>query len=323
MVLGVLILSSCGSGGDSPPQDAALEQASDVLLDGGEDGGAELKVVAVAWGGSGALFDVHGSGANNVWFLGREPYRFDGQSWSAHDTVSVAPGGAVWARSPSEVWVSPSWRYDGKSWKNVGLGQTSGLVRDLWGAPQGPIYAATGGSSASGFFGEVASSSGGAFQRRHHLDDQFLHAVWGSGPNDIWVAGAPVGQQTRLLHYDGDGWSPIVALPLPHTVAAMSGLSRALIFAAGGEHLLRYDGEAWSEVGSAPTWGLQDVMAFAADDVWVVGKGGSVLRYDGKELRAVNVGSSADFFGVWGPSPELLYLVGAAKSGGVALRLER
>jgi len=80
-------------------------------------------------------------------------------------------------------------------------------------------------------------------RRRARLDSSLdaLHAIWGSGPNDIWV----VGDSGTVLHYDGTSFEPsTVQLPL----------------------------------GRKPN--LYGVWGSSANDVWIVGDG-VALHYTG------------------------------------------
>ncbi len=58
---------------------------------------------------------------------------------------------------------------------------------------------------------------------------------------------------------------------------------------------------------------LRAVHAAAQGDVWVVGKDSAVFWFDGHVWRQVSVGLEADWYGVWGPSPDTIYLVGVGK----------
>ena len=58
---------------------------------------------------------------------------------------------------------------------------------------------------------QAAAGYDAAGDRNHVLDGTAdLHAVWGSGPEDVWVVGG-----TTVLHFDGMSWSQPAGLPMP------------------------------------------------------------------------------------------------------------
>lgn len=98
-----------------------------------------------------------------------------------------------------------------------------------------------------------------------------LSGVWGSAPNDVWVAGGRP-EAGEMHHFDGKTWTQV---PLP-----------------AGTPLL--------------SW----VYGFSATDAWAVGTKGAVLRWDGTAWKRVASGTTADLWGVWGPSSDDLWMVG-------------
>ena len=103
-----------------------------------------------------------------------------------------------------------------------------------------------------------------------------LSGVWGSGPDDVFIVG---GKETaEIYHHDGVGFSPMAGVP---------------------------------EVGLL-VW----VFGFGPADVWAVGVGGAVLHYDGQSWTALDAGTGADLWGVWGTSSSDLWIVGGSVSAG-------
>jgi hypothetical protein len=103
-----------------------------------------------------------GSGASDVWVTGHALVptgdvvdeqaghgalrHFDGTSWSAVQSPTSAPLGAVSALSPSEVYVIAEggqggsvWRYDGTNWLELEL--RAGGLFDIWGSSTGDVFA--------------------------------------------------------------------------------------------------------------------------------------------------------------------------------------
>ena len=110
-----------------------------------------------------------------------------------------------------------------------------------------------------------------------------LSGVWGSAPDDVWMAGGRP-EAGEIWHFDGSSWATV---PLP-----------------AGTPLL--------------SW----VYGFSATDAWAVGIKGAVLRWDGVVWKTLQSGTDQDLWGVWGPSPDDLWMVGGSvgKSTPVILR---
>lgn len=101
-------------------------------------------------------------------------------------------------------------------------------------------------------------------------------SVTGSGPSDVWLAGADDGLGPLLVHYDGDS------------------LRR---------HSLATEGDLW--------W----AHSLGASDILLGGADGQVLRYDhGQLTRLETPGLGRDIvFGVWAASERDVYAVGASR----------
>lgn len=118
--------------------------------------------------------------------------------------------------------------------------------------------------------------AGGGTWEVHHLEDGGgLFSVWGSGPDDVWVAGGQVGHGL-LLHSDGTAWTRVDT---------------------GAHELL------W--------W----VYGFGQEDVYAVGEGGLILHYDGERWRHVASGTDQTLYGVWGASGGDVWIVGGDPNG--------
>ena len=79
--------------------------------------------------------------------------------------------------------------------------------------------------------------------------DGALLGVWGSSPDDVWVAGGQV-DRSLLLHGDGDRWTD-VGVDAGSLLWGIYGFSGKDIYAVGDRGLiLHYDGARWSQVES-------------------------------------------------------------------------
>jgi hypothetical protein len=107
--------------------------------------------------------------------------------------------------------------------------------------------------------------------------------VWGSGPNDVWAAGAG-----GIIHFDGATWTKSDAPTLGYGwINALSGSGPNDVWAVGGRYVgadvfsvtLHWNGEAWSEIPSGKETFLGGVWSSGPDDVWAVGSWGVILHH--------------------------------------------
>ena len=136
-----------------------------------------------------------------------------------------------------------------------------------------------------------------------------LSSVWGSGPQDVFVAGG--GPDGKVFHYDGTTWTPMSTPAVPLLVW-VHGFSSSDVFAVGvGGGAIHYNGTTWTTLDTGVTDDLWGVFGFTPNDLWVVG--GSViqgdpvlLHYDGTAFSRVSVPAAINpvhataLFKVWG-----------------------
>jgi hypothetical protein len=71
-------------------------------------------------------------------------------------------------------------------------------------------------------------------------------AIWGSGPDDVFV----VGDTGTIQHYDGTRWS-IMTSPTPQILFGVAGTGPRDVFAVGNVGaIIHYDGTSWTPVRS-------------------------------------------------------------------------
>lgn len=102
-----------------------------------------------------------------------------------------------------------------------------------------------------------------------------LHAIWGSGANDLFVAG----EAGTILHStDGKNFAPMNS-GTGSMLRAIRGAGSKDVFAVGDEGvILHHDGTAWSSRGPGVTASLNGLWYTGGPDVWVAGAGGLVLH---------------------------------------------
>lgn len=156
------------------------------------------------------------------------------------------------------------------------------------------------------------------------LDGAVL-SVWGAGPEDVFIAGGPLGNPGRSAvawHYDGCQWEDL-SPGGAETFWWVGGSSNTDVWFAGEKgRIAHYDGASITDVPSGVTATVWGVTAFAPDDAWAVAgtpEGGTaqpndiVLRWDGgawKKEELPGEPRGVSLFKVWGTSGDDLYVVG-------------
>jgi hypothetical protein len=155
--------------------------------------------------------------------------------------------------------------------------------------------------------------------------DRAVLSVWGSGPDDVFAVGGPLGngQETLALHFDGEAWKELHPGGT-ETFWWVGGTGPSDVWMVGEQgRIAHWDGAAFEEHTSGTTATLWGVWAAGKADAWAVGgtpEGGVgapndiVLHWDGKAWSKVALpGSSAmgrSLYKIWGTSSDNLYVVG-------------
>jgi hypothetical protein len=106
-----------------------------------------------------------------------------------------------------------------------------------------------------------------------------LHGVWGSGPNDVWVA--PL--TGALQHWNGTGWTSSAALGASgQTWHGLSGSGSDDVWVVGDQGLTaHYASGRWAVSRTPTTATLFGVWSARPSTGWLVGGNGTALRWDG------------------------------------------
>jgi hypothetical protein len=194
--------------------------------------GNELEIAAI-WG----------SAPNDVWVIRRNrnvqqgpapPLRWDGRSWTAHPIPPVTiPGesaaasvvvGDLWGSGPADLWAfgyvstpppggSGAYRlvgvfahWNGSAWTVAGNladpAVQDHLIQAGWGSSSRDVWAVS--SPGVGRAGKVWRYDGSTWRVAGDLPVIGLPAVWGSGPNDVWLGG-----ERALRHFDGTSFTDL------------------------------------------------------------------------------------------------------------------
>lgn len=221
----------------------------------------------------GYVADFWGFAPNDLYAVaGVSLLHWDGTSWSAIDfngAIDPSDLSAVWGTSANDLWLGDSlngrvFRWNGTNW-STGITQTV-QVTDLWGVPNGPIFAV-------GIFG-VSRWQNGVWSSIADGTAEQAAALWGFAANDVWA----VGDFGTLAHWDGTSWTDTVPANndrFEDSHQSVWGASPHDVWAVGDSGTIsHWNGSAWSqiEVGAFPYYPyLSKVHGSSANDVWAAG----------------------------------------------------
>ncbi|HYR08423.1 MAG TPA: hypothetical protein VEQ60_11660, partial [Longimicrobium sp.] len=351
----------------------------DVYLTGGWWNTAAQRYDGFVWHWNGTAWDstamapgravgtIWGTSPTNLYGLsgGNTVLRYDGTSWTQVAGGASTPGlREIWGTGPDDIWVvgggyhgggpeSTVLHWDGVAWAEV---QTGGLrtVNGVFSPNpdkvylvgyQGMIHRRSGGQWAAESSGQprliagVAAVSesdvitaecgglkrntgpGGAWQTIYATDD-CLEKVWVTpGASQIFAVGNGVGEWGRgmgvIVRWDGSQWTRTL-FPNVTYLHGVWGLDSTHVYAVGwGDEmgmqvprLYQWDGAAWTEISTGQASGqLWGVWGTSPDDLWVVGH--MVLHWDGQTWSRQYVHEWSDgWTDVWGTGPDNVFLAG-------------
>ena len=147
----------------------------------------------------------------------------------------------------------------------------------------------------------------------------WLQAIWGTGANDVWIAG----WYETTLHWDGSTWTSVPgpgAKPLELLYGVWGSATDDVWVTGGHGHLQHWDGTAWSMVNlGLPNDELHGVTGTGPDDVWIASYD-RILHWNGSawstSWTSTNgaTGPLTKFFGVGASSPSEAWAVGRAET---------
>jgi hypothetical protein len=256
-------------------------------------------------GAQGYLYDIDGTGPNDITVVGgtggefstNSSYcHFDGAAWSASY-------GSPWLVL-TDVWVDPVGEayVIGHEWSHLDQAELYYVYfRDYFGSwSKLAVHAASIGDryyGVSGYgwdhvniTGYLASPypemapSGPVIDEKSSGDWYLLpsgescqgwgvcpiwpttwYGAWGAPPNDTWFCGT---NGKVLLWNNATGTTTRFSTPTTATLRAIWGTSGTDVYAVGdGGAIVHYDGSSWSAMASGTTWNLSDVFGTPAPEV--------------------------------------------------------
>jgi hypothetical protein len=192
-------------------------------------------------------------------------------------------------------------RWDGVMWTRVMPGALSAGLQALHGTNSSNLWIVGG-------WGQIwqQNSAGQRLVSTGYASDH--HAVWASGPDDIWVA-ARTGLYVRG---DGKTWSFTREMAdIGYSLRGITGTSRSDVWAVGdGGTARRWNGTSWAKVDTGVTESLFGAWAAGPDDVWAVGTNGTVLRWNAGRWADANAPTEWPLRAVHGTGPRDVWVVG-------------
>ena len=206
---------------------------------------------------------------------------------SAGDVFAVGDGGTI-LRRQNNIWTA------------MASGTTMNL-RGVWGASATNVWAVGEGGTILRFDGNAWSPLGGVTAD--------IHAVWGSGDDNVFVI-------TSGMVFQWNG-SSFTGRPIPGSPTAIFGSGANDVWITGeGTRVARYDG-AWT-TGIDPGAGATyfSILALAPDDVWIATfiPGMETLHFNGSSWTAHAAAGTA-FVGLHAVSSNEIWGSGGTKVG--------
>jgi hypothetical protein len=266
------------------------------------------------------LRDIWGTSASNVYAVGYNGtiLHWNGLSWRTMDSGSFAHLEAIHGTSSTNVWAvaydQTVLHYDGSSWTQVrvGIPQPNRSYYDVWCAPTGEVFIASGWYDA-GRRGGVLRFDGVASWTEWGLFVDHVRSVWGTAADNFWCGDAA----GNINFYDGSLWTGQHAMREGvnsiHGAAANDVWAVCAVYGgpvATGE-MVHFDGTTWSPAGpTAVSPAYQEVVAVSASEVYARASESMFLGWDGSSWTTLNDTwiTSLFFMTLWGSTANDMWL---------------
>lgn len=299
-------------GGQEGPADGQTPVGDATTYSFSQDPSPTTETLNSVWGPGGATGPVYIVGN-----AGTILQHLSSSGWTKIDSGTTKNLHAIWGSGQSDLYVGGDsgtmLRFDGSGFKAMPPAGTS-PVSGLWGTPGGSSLIAV--SSKSG---TVQHFDGKAWSAKPSTSAP-LHAVWGTGPDNVFAVGGAGSQSpSRVVRFDGATWKQMTVPGVTRVLYGVWGTGPDHVLAVGEiATVMRYDGADWSFSFADKAYTLQGVWGSGPNNVWVVGGGGMIQRFDGEDWTIVASNVPVGLRGIWGSSPTDIVVVG---NQGTILRL--
>ncbi|MFH2011002.1 MAG: hypothetical protein ABI333_30665 [bacterium] len=177
----------------------------------------------------------------------------------------------------------------------------------IWGTSSSNVYAVGETSTGTGFEGVLVRYDGVVWSRLVLPYQGPLQSIWGSGPNDVYVAG----HDQSFLHFDGSQWSAVQGAPTGG-VTSLWGTGPDEVWAVVDFQIWRFDGAGWSVLDTGSLWPIEQVWASSASDIYGSDSGfaSPILHFNGVDWESQSLGSQYGVKHLWGSSSTSVYAIG-------------
>lgn len=294
-------VASIGSGGSVTAKNTGVASISAEL--GSYGAGASLYVsgpklwIPITPPVTGSAFkSVWGTSDRDVWVVGESAsiLHWDGLRWSKIPSGLAFPWNlnSVRGTGPSDVWVTGRnaiLHWDGSRFTPLALPSTADeTYEDVWPSAANDVWFVS--------TTRLNRWDGSKFTAVPLAAGEYLHAAWGSGPSDLWVAG----MAGRLLRVTG---ATAAADPFGFEglrISRMGGFGSDVWAVAPKGKVFRYDGSAWTSQRIPVPSNLLSVWARSASEVWATSDDGKIFHWDGATWTSVWTPAFLEIFGIWG-----------------------
>lgn len=292
------------------------------------DGNADLTVdwTTQVTGTSNSMFGgIWGADGSNIWAVGGSGVsnmgtvmKWNGAVWDVQTVVASPPltdfpSLGVYAATQSDVWLVGAgggiMKWDGSNWSSQSSGTTQTL-HAVWGLSANSVWAVGNG-------GVIRFWNGSTWSTQTSPTTMALYGVWGADGNNVWA----VGQDGIIIKWNGTSWSAVSQGGyVLYTLTDVYGTSATNVWAVGHfGRILKWNGTSWTQRFPPADSNLYDVWAADANNVWAVGDNRNWPT--AAIWKSTNGGASwlpdttytgQAHFGIWGTSPENVYVAGSA-----------
>ena len=225
--------------------------------------------------GSTTGYAIAGRSATDLWVFDTvgTAHHYDGVNWTAHATIATDGFSDAWETAADDVWAVSAEavvHWDGTAW-TAATGLPAASYSAVWAASSTAAYVGTRTAGVQAWNGStwaaLGSWTGGA-----------VGAVRGTGPSDIWAAGA-----TALWHWDGTSWQSA----LTAEISSIAAVSATDVWVAGtigptfSSLVANWNGAAWTETTNPVTGLYSNITASAPNDAWVTSGASGLQHFDG------------------------------------------
>lgn len=281
--------------------------------------GSSMQSFAAAWASSASNSYIVGSGGAIL--------RFDGMTARPHSSGFTGTVSAMWGSSERDVWVFTldglGHHYDGTRWtattlpaegysatgygsSNLWVGASAGRLMNYDGtrwtitstrdamAPIRGIYIASSDRVALVSSSAVQFWDGARFTITY-TPTWLPRAVWGTGPNDIWVAGTPGCPYAR---WNGATWTAGNVPGCTAGIAAIHGTSATNLYMVSdgsGDSVYRWDGTKFTTVSTGSMAGKTAVYAVGTRTFITTASGEVLIGNSGIWTTSLKLGDSLGY----------------------------